>query len=73
MSESANTTLQEYLAKEPDNTQKTMLLSSDCAKGFVAYRDDYCLSIHDADAYCWGEVREEDGFWRWMGHDGLYQ
>eukprot|EP00434_Breviolum_minutum_P014547 symbB.v1.2.012829.t1/scaffold893.1/size154614/10 len=32
-----------------------MLLSSDCAKGFVAYRDDYCLSIHDADAYCWGE------------------
>ena len=55
LSESANTTLQEYLAKEPDNTQKTMLLSSDCAKGFVAYRDDYCLSIHDADAYCWGE------------------
>ena len=62
LSESARTTLQEYLAKEPDNTQKTMFLSSDCAKGFVAYKDDYCLSIDDALSYCWGEVRDQDGF-----------
>lgn len=60
LSESARTTLQEYLAKEPDNTQKTMFLSSDCANAFVAYKDDYCLSIDDALSYCWGEVRDQD-------------